>query len=334
MIEHNSSSENSAQKSNAKTYLIVGLLIVSILTNGMLIFHTNKQNNLIENTQASLMTSEKLKNELESQYKQALTNLEEQRVGNKLLDEQINVMKAELKTSKDRISKLLVDSKNYIAAKKEIESLKVQADGYLAEITKLKSENEELFASNNTLTLEKKNLSESLDAQVKSNEDLNNLKAILVSDKERLTSENTSLTKKITRASVVKVSDITVNGYILKNNGKEAEKNRAKNMDGLKVCFNIVQNPITETGKEEFHIRIINPSGETQAIENLGSGTLVNQDSNEEFRYTSKKGVQYDNKSQNTCMNWQPNVPFQAGKYTVEIYNKGYLSGTTQFELK
>jgi len=79
---------------------------------------------------------------------------------------------------------------------------------------------------------------------------------------------------------------------------------------------------------------VINPTGETQALENLGSGVLVNQANSEEIKYTSLKGVKYENNAQNTCMNWQPNIPFQEGTYTVEIYNKGYLAGTTTFKLK
>ncbi|MEP7269122.1 MAG: hypothetical protein ABI844_15995 [Saprospiraceae bacterium] len=335
MQEYNSITEGDApQKSNTKSSLLLVLLIISVLANGLLLYFNNSQKNLIENTNAALISSEKLKSELETQYNQALTDLEQQRVGNKMLDEQIDGMKAELKTSKDRISRLLVDSKNYASVKKEMESMKVQADGYVAELTKLKSENEELYANNNALNLEKQDLTVSLNAQMKSNEELSTVKAMLVSDKERLATENSSLSKKVNRASVVNVTKIDVGGYIVKSSGKEVEKNRAKNIEGLKICFDVAENPITEKGTEEFYIRIINPTGETQAIENLGSGTLVNQANNEAVKYTSSKGLSYDNKAQNTCMNWQPNIPFQAGKYTVEIYNKGYLSGASTFELK
>ena len=229
---------------------------------------------------------------------------------------------------------MLGDSKNLVNARKEMANLRTQVDGYMAEITKLKDENATLASSNNALTEEKKTLTYTLEEQKKMNEELATAKTVLVSEKEKLTSENTTLAKKVNIASVVKVNNIDVNGYRIKSSGKEVDRKQAKSIDGLRICFDVAENIVAESGVEQFYVRIINPTGETQALENLGSGVLINQVNNEEIKYTSLKGVKYENKQQNTCMNWQPNIPFQNGKYTVEVYNKGYLSGTTSFELK
>jgi hypothetical protein len=333
MAEYNYNTTSTPKKNN-NLPILIGLLIASLGANAYLFFNKQKQQEIIVSTETKLTESERLKVELEKQYYQALQDLEKQRTDNKMLNEQIDSMKSDLKVQKDRIQRMLGDSKNLVNARKEMANLKSQVDGYLAEIGKLKTENEALVASNNTLTEEKKSLTMNLEEQKKVNDDLTNVKAVLTSEKEKLTSENTNLTKKVNIASVVKVNNIDVSGFMVKGSGKEVERNKAKRIDGIKICFDIAENNVADPGVEQFYVRIINPAGETQALENLGSGTLVNQANNEQIKYTSLKGVKYENAAQNTCMNWQPNIPFQEGKYTVEVYNKGYLAGSNTFTLK
>lgn len=331
MSEYNSN--NTAKKSNYLP-IIIGLLIASVAANAYLFFNKQKQQEIIVNTTTKLTESERLKAELEKQYYEALQDLEKQRTDNKALNELIETQKVELKANKDRIARMLGDSKNLASAKKEMANLRTQVDGYLAEINKLKEENANLATSNNMLNEEKKSLTSNLEETKKVNEELSTAKAVLISEKEKLASENTTLVKKVNIASVVKVNNIDISGYRIKSSGKEVDRNKAKAIDGLRICFDVTENNVTESGVEQFYVRVINPNGETQALENLGSGVLVNQANNEEIKYTSLKGVKYENKPQNTCMNWQPNIPFQEGTYTVEVYNKGYLSGTTTFQLK
>mgnify|MGYP000565292290 CR=1 FL=1 len=77
----------------------------------------------------------------------------------------------------------------------------------------------------------------------------------------------------------------------------------------------------------------IDPTGETLAVEDLGSGVLTNN-SSEEVRYTKVKEIDYSNDNVDACMLWEPNLPFQKGEYQVEIFNKGFLSGQGAFKLK
>ncbi|MBK8777165.1 MAG: hypothetical protein IPO25_07040 [Saprospiraceae bacterium] len=333
MADYNYGSTNPPKKNNYLPILI-GLLIASFGANAYLFFNKQKQQEIIVSTETKLSESERLKAELETQYYQALQDLEKQRTDNKELNDLIETQKGELKTQKDRIAKLLGDSKNLSSARTEMAAMRVQVDGYMAEIGKLKAENELLVNTNTSLTEEKKSLSMNLEEQKKANEELTTAKTVLISEKEKLASENTTLTKKVNIASVVKVANIDVAGFRVKNSGKEVDRSRAKSIDGLKICFDITENNVAESGVEQFYVRVINPTGETQALENLGSGVLVNQANSEEIKYTSLKGVKYENNAQNTCMNWQHNIPFQEGTYTVEIYNKGYLAGTTTFKLK
>ena len=107
-----------------------------------------------------------------------------------------------------------------------------------------------------------------------------------------------------------------------------------KNVEYLKICFNTTANEIADQGMEQFYVRIINPIGETLAVEDLGSGITTNNRTGEEIRYTKVKELDYSNEEMSACFHWQPNTPFTKGTYDIEVYNKGYLAGAGSVTLK
>jgi uncharacterized membrane-anchored protein YjiN (DUF445 family) len=162
----NPSGNTNKNKSNSLP-IVIGLLLASIGANAYLFFNKAKQQEIIVSSTSKLTESERLKGELEKQYYQALQDLEGQRTNNKGLNDQIETMKTDLKNSKDRIAKLLTDSKNLVSAKKEMATMRTQVDTYMADIGKLKEENQMLVNTNTTLTQEKNTLSTNLDEQKK-----------------------------------------------------------------------------------------------------------------------------------------------------------------------
>ena len=142
------------------------------------------------------------------------------------------------------------------------------------------------------------------------------------------------LAGKVNVASSVKVNEITAVGYRVKSSGKESDTKKANNIDGVKVCFNTTSNIIADAGPERFYLRIINPRGEVMAIEDLGSGNMKLGNSDESIRYTQYVEIDYANEVTPGCINWQPGISFDSGKYEVEIYNKGFMAGKAAFTLK
>jgi hypothetical protein len=61
---------------------------------------------------------------------------------------------------------------------------------------------------------------------------------------------------------------------------------------------------------------------------------VIHEKTGEEVRFTQFAETEYANDEQNLCLLWNPDTPFDSGKYAIEIYNKGYLAGTGSFELK
>ncbi len=303
-----------------------------------LMFQNVNNNQTIAQQEIKIDEAEKLKLELEKQYYASLSELEEMRGSNEELNALIDQQKVELKEQKDKIARYIrqgKSTKNDLAkAREEMSNLRVQMDGYISENNKLKADNEILVQQNGELNAAKVSLEGEVASAKVMNEELVTAKAALVSQKESLETENASLSDKVNIASVVKVMSVKGEGFKIRKSGKVKGKNRASAVDRLRVCFDATDNAVVEGGLEKFYVRIQNPLGETLAVEDLGSGVLTSNVTNEEIRYTKVKEIDYNNETTEACMLWEPNTEFQKGTYQIEVYNKGFLAGKGSFELK
>jgi cell division protein FtsB len=328
-VTPNSNSKDDGSKQ--RIIAISATLIVILLGLSIFLFvRTQNLSKAQEMTSVKLDESEQLKAELEEQYYQALSDLEEMRGSNTELNQLIDSQKEELAQSKSRIDGLLRNKRDLGKAREEITKLTAQVEGYVAEINQLRAENQELTAENVQLSDQKQTLETQLTSTIQESEAT---KANLMTQNEELSQERAQLAKKVNIASVVKVSNIEVTGLKIRNNGKRAKKTRADNVDEIQICFNVTENNVVEPNMERFFIRIVNPLGETLAIEDMGSGVIKSNDSGEQIRFTKAEEIDYDRSSANMCSVWAPGQEFQKGPYTVEVYNKGYLAGSTTFEL-
>jgi hypothetical protein len=157
-------------------------------------------------------------------------------------------------------------------------------------------------------------------------------KQTVISD---LTTTNTTLTQKVTVASLLIPSDIQVTGVRDKSNGKQSETTHASKVQHLKICFNVPENKVADPGSKTFDVRILSPQGSVLAIQDQGSGTFTSVETKEEMQYSTTASVDYQNQAKtNVCSMWSQQTPFVAGNYTAEIYQDGYLIGKQNFELK
>lgn len=318
--------EKNKQQSIIAIAATIGIILLGVI--GWLAYNNITKANKLEQTVFELEESNNLRSELEVQYNQALSDLESQKTSNEELNAIIDQQKADLEIQKNKISGLLANKGKLNKARVEIENLKAQVSGYVAQIEELKASNDMLAGENATLNEEKSMLNADLQNKVAENDLLNEAKAQLVNEKA-------ALTDKVNIASVIKMKNVKVEGMKIKNSGKATVTNRSKQVDKIKVCFTTLDNDVVAAGTERFFIRLINPLGETLAIEDMGSGIITNKATGEEIRFTQYEEVDYSNEEANSCLYWQPtNLAFLAGDYTVEIYNKGYLAGMGSFNLK
>lgn len=320
--------------SRQRLVAITSVIIVALLgVNAFLLINKFKKDR--ENTELSSQLDEKetLRADLEKQYYDALSQLEQMKGSNEELNSLIESQKDELATQKAKIDQLLANKGSLDKARSEIKKLNGQVEQYLAEINQLRLENQELGDQNRQLSEERQVLTTDLEAQRMTNEQLEAAKAALASEKETVEKERTFLAKKVDRASMISVQSIEVTGLKRRSDGKSTKKNYADNIDQLQVCFKTTANEVAENGKEVYYIRILSPLGETLAVEELGSGAFTAA-SNEQIRFTQSKEFNYNGTPEQICSVWSPNQPFSKGKYEVEIFNKGYLAGKGSVVLK
>lgn len=302
-----------------------------------LLYNKVQLDKTIEEMSLDLDQGEQLKVQLEKQYYESLTELESMKTGNEELNALIETQKSELEVQRNKIRKSINSGnrskKALDEARAQIASIRTQLDGYVTEVNTLKGKVELLSQENSQLSADNQALNSTLTAERTMNDELTTAKAALVSEKENLETEKTKLTSVVTRASVINVAEVTASAWKVRKSGKPAKTKAAKNTDRIKVCFTTTQNAVAREGNERFFIRLINPLGETMAVENLGSG-IMTAHNDEEMRYTQAKDLPYENNPVVGCFLWEPNVAFTSGKYNIEVYNKGYLSGQGDFLLK
>ena len=323
------------QEPKNRTPLFAGIIAVLLLAlAGLSYGYVNRGADNAELT-SDKVELEKLKAQTEKQFYESLAELEEMRGSNEELNALIDQQKEELREQKDKITSLTRDSRNLVAARRELKELKAQTEGYLVEIEDLRLANAELEQNNQTLTTERDLLSSDLAVSRQENSNLNNERAVLVSEREQLTSQNQELSRKVNIASVLKANNVTVTGQKERNNGKWTDRSRAKSVGRLLVCFNSLDNDVAQTGEESFQLRIINPAGETIQIDSEGSGVLINAQNGEQIPYTKSVSFNFDGSAANHCGEWNvANQQYAAGTYTAEVYNKGFFVGTGTVTLK
>lgn len=328
-----------SRDSKSKLTAVAATVIVALLgINAFLLYNKISQAKVIDQQTLKITETEKLSAELDKKYFETLNELEEMRGNNEELNQKIDEQKVALTEQKNKIARLIRSSKTSKAdlaeAKSQMEQFRLQLDRYIAENNTLKEEKAMLTKQTVQLTQEKQNLQGQISQERTMNDELVTAKAALVSEKEMLESQNQNLNFKVTRASVVNVGSLNIKGERIKKSGKVVTARKAKNVDRLKVCFNAEPNEVTEKGIEKFYVRIINPVGETMAVENMGSGVMSSANGESEIRYTQMKEIDYDRSAMMACFYWEPGTDFQKGNYEVEVYNKGYMAGKSTFKLK
>jgi hypothetical protein len=321
-------------QSNQRLIAIAIVVIIALLgINGYLWYTKINQDKLIDRHSSELIETEKGLAELEKTYYESLSELEEMRTANGELNAIIDAQKEDLKAQRDKVSALMHRAGDLEEAEAELAKLRQMRERYVAQIIKLKEDNEKLAMSNEILTQEKDILTGEVQKERVANQDLESEAATLKNKNESLATERDALSKTVVKASVIQVDDIVVNGYHIKNSGKESLTKRASKAEGLKICFEAQQNTVTEAGVERFYVRVVNPLGETMSLDEMGSGII--DDANEkQLRYTQFREMDYANVPSDVCMSWQPGIAFNPGLYLIEVYNKGYLAGSSTLTLK
>ncbi len=322
-----------AKQNNVMAWAIVA--IVGLLgLNGYQWFNNSELKKSINDQTVELAELEQLSAELDQDYQAALESLEDLRGNNKELNDLIGSQKKELKAQKDKINNLIWTKRELNKAKEELATLNTQATQYIAEITQLKEENKFLASTNQRLTSEKQLLADSYKKQQEISAELEEAKKVLASEKERLAESNTELSSQVDMANAIKVNYLEVQGFEVKDDGKLKKKSKAKDIEMFRTCIKTETNLVTPKGNKDFYVRLINPIGETVAVESAGSGVLTNKMDDTQVRYSYTGSIDYNNDDAEACLDWTLAEKLPKGEYDIEIYNNGFMVGKGAFKLK
>lgn len=321
-------------KSNGLSIISILLLIGLLGLSAFLWMSNSKLNKELKENKESNLRLEKLHTELDQNYQSSLADLENLRGDNQELNEMIDTQKEELGKLKKRVSGLIWTERELGKVRTEIANLNTVADQYIADITKLKQENQMLSSKNLTLTEANTSMTQEIEVNKKRINKLDSVKSLLVNQSESLQESNTVLSTKVDMAEAIKINYMEITGFEVKDNGDLKEKSKAKKVDMLRACFTTETNLVTKAGEEEFQIAYTAPSGELLYVEELGSGSLFNKLTETQERYTASGSIDYNNEDMTACLDWTPNFDLQKGLYKIAIYNNGFNVGNGEFKLK
>ena len=309
------------------TAIAIGIIIALLALNAYQWYVNSKLSSTNLTQKSEMVELQKVQEELDQDYQTALESLEEMRGDNAQLNALIDSQKSELKAQKDKINNLIWTKKELDKAKAELKNLNTNVTKYLADIQQLKEENKILTNNNQELTIR-------VEEEIKAKENVITEKNALTAEKESLSKTNAALGTKVDMANAIKINFMEVKGFEIKKDGKLKERSKAKDVQMLRICFLTETNMVTTSGQKKFFIRIINPQGETIAIEDQGSGVLTNKLDNSQIRYTTSGEINYNNEDTNACIDWTLSEQLVKGDYKIEMYNNGFPVGKGAFKLK
>jgi hypothetical protein len=219
-----------------------------------------------------------------------------------------DTLMANLQKEKKRIVQLLsVNASNIQLIKKyksEIGTMREIMKGYIVQIDSLNTLNQQLVAENTGI---KQQISEVQNTNVE------------------LTKAKEELSSKVTVASVIQAKDI--NAVTL--NKKRKETTRINNIDKLRICFTLRENPIAAPGEKEVFMRIIRPDS---LVITTSQDNLFDFNGNK-LVYSASRLVDYMNQDIEMCIFMDNTGDFVVGTYSVELYLENHIIGRTTFAM-
>ena len=320
------------KSNNLLNYALIGMILLLGL-NGYQWYINSQLKQDTANQKTELVELEKIRTELDQDYKAAIEGLDELRGDNKELNQLIDSQKLSLQEQKEKINNLIWTKRELGKAREEMKALKDQAERYIVELTKLRDDNQLLASSNTQLREEKEALNLLYAEEQRAKAEIAQARAVLAAEKEEIIKEKAVLSSKVDIAEAIKINYMEVQGYQVKDDGKTKEKSKAKDINMLRTCFLTETNIVASTGEQKFYIRIIDPVGETVADESK-SGVLTNKLDETQVMFTTSGSMDYQNEDTRGCISLSLGEKLVKGIYDVEIYNNGFMVGKGDFKLK
>ena len=317
--------ENETSNSNGKLHAMY-IVLIALLIGGLV--YTNvrlkksKETIVVTTKERDDVTS--LKAELDKKYTESMQEIESYRAENAGLDSLLTVKEQELGAKRAKIDALLSEVSKLKAGDASKSKLLAEAQSLMKQMdedkVRMQTSIDSLITVNKQLYQERDSITGELTTTLQR--------------KQQVDEENKKMKDRIDKASILSTANIQCSPIRMTRKGKEDEVSKAKDAEKLRICFDVLQNKIAPSGETEISVRIISPDGSTIQMQSLGSGTFKEATTGNEIPFTYNISPDYQNDTKTVCSYWAQTFKFAAGKYSVEVYEKGFLIGQSSFMMK
>jgi uncharacterized coiled-coil DUF342 family protein len=290
--------------------LLIGVIVLLLGSIAFNIYQYSHGVDVMNQMQAKIDTVYIEKGRVQEELEITSADLEKYKGMNDSLDRMVNEQQMQLQELEQKINNLKSAAKKDAAKKKELDALvseyKQKLNDALEQIDKLITENKMLKDEN-----------ANLNTQVSS-----------------LTDEKSNLQQKVNTAALIKTEYVKIKSLKDKMLGDGyAETSLAKKVSKFDISFTMLDNKLASTGDKTIHIRLIGPDGK---VISQNTQNFKRNDTGEEVQFTSTLFVNYDNgaKKEVAASYEDKKANFKAGKYKVEVYIDGIISGAGGVVLK
>lgn len=308
---------NSPKKKDNRN-IVYGVLIAALLGSwGYIIYSQNKSKQDMENVTGQVTSLDSSRNELQEEFNLVSLKLDSLTGSNTQLQGALAERNAQLQKQKNEIASLLkksnLSTKERAELRNKIAALNGDIQGYIAEIERLKGENEVLTTSNTQLTAERDTLT------VQNQSLATNLSA---AEAERARVQDV--------ASTLHASNINITAINVKGSGKEKTTTTAKRADLMRVSFDIDENRVAPSGAKDIYVVVTAPDGSV-----ISNGNTFSTRDEGDKTFTSKVDVNYQQgKRTPVSFDWKGDAKYMTGNYKIQIYHNGYKIGEGTKTLK
>ncbi len=306
-MENDYENENTRKSDTGKNILIIVLIILVIISGIKL--YTDHLDNTRKSEEIIILSEEN--NDLNKRIDSVTYQLD-------LRIQEIEKLGGDI-TALEEIREQLILERNSDAKRSatQIANLNQKINSYTKvfeekdqEILKLREVNQQLYAEN---------------------EDLKSSQAEIEEEVVQLNIKQQELQEKVEIAARLKAENIVV--AAVNSRGREREDGfRNRQLERLKVSFNISDNKVAEHGPRDIYVQVLSPNNQPIFDVARGSGTFT-VDGREEF-YTVHQDILFDNSNQQLTYFYEKGSNYPSGIYEVKIYADGYEIGTKKFEVK
>lgn len=299
-----SEEKKEAKEINKMSMLVVAVIVLLVIAGGAgyyIVHQQQEMNDLVESFDLEKQSLEDEYNELSLQYEGYKFSVGNDSLVALLSTEQAKVQRLleELRTVK------ATNAREISRLKKELATLRKIMRNYVMQIDSLNRANEALKEENKQV--------------VKKYQQASSTAATLKKEKEKLT-------ERVTLASRLDATDISVTPV----NARGKAQKRIKRMQQFVVNFKIAKNITAPVGEKTIYVRIMKPDDDV----------LVKNRSNlfsfegKEINYSMKKIIEYEGEEVAVTLYWDIEEFLSPGTYRVDIFADGNHIGKKSFTLE